>query len=336
VQAIEAILAARSGQGGGPRAALTGPFTSLFDFCARVDRGRVNKRTVEALIRAGAFDSLERHRASLLASVEAAFDYASHLAEHANQGGLFDSGDEPLHGSAEQEPALVSATPWSVREQLTEEKAALGLYLSGHLFDAAATEVRRFVKRRIDELIDSREPQLLAGIVSDLRLVAVQRGRLALFKLDDGSGVIDARADEALWQNARNWLKDDALIIVSGQLKPDRFSGGMQLFVNQAWNLELARCRHAKHLLLEVDGPRAPRWEGLSELLKQHAPQREFTPAGEVWHGVGVRLRLRAAGAQAAQADLELDERARFFPRDAALGAWDAWARPGSVTLIYE
>ena len=335
-QAIDAILSARNGQGGGPRGEQAGPFRSLFDFCARVDRGRVNKRTVEALIRAGAFDTLERHRASLLASVESAFDYATQLVAHANQGGLFDDGDQPQHGSAEQEPALAPATPWNVREQLTEEKAALGLYLTGHLFDEAATEVRRFVKRRIDELIDTREPQLLAGIVCDLRVVPVQRGRLALFRLDDGSGVIEARAEEALWQNARLWLKDDALIIVSGQLKPDRFSGGLQLNVAQAWSLELARCHFGKHLRLELDTQRAPPWDTLQALLRTHAPQREFTPVGEVLHALGVRAHLRCTAAQSAEVELEFDERARFFPSDAALQAWATWARPGSVALVYE
>jgi DNA polymerase-3 subunit alpha len=61
----------------------------------------------------------------------------------------------------------VDALPWGIKEQLTLEKTAIGFYLSGHLFDEVATEVRRFAKRQIDDLIDTREPQLLAGIVTD-------------------------------------------------------------------------------------------------------------------------------------------------------------------------
>ncbi len=158
------------------------------------------------------------------------------------------------HGSSSQEPDLVDVLPWGVKEQLTQEKTAIGFYLSGHLFDEVALEVRRFAKRQIDDLIDTREPQLLAGIVSDLRVINGQRGKLALFKLDDKSGVIEARADEALINAHRDLLKDDQLIIVMGKVQPDRFSGGMQLTVNQIWDLDQARCRFGKFLRVPVNG----------------------------------------------------------------------------------
>jgi DNA polymerase III alpha subunit len=209
----------------------------------------MNKRTVEALIKAGAFDNLQLNRASLVASIDRAFEFANATTEaNANQGGLFDMGGDDDHGSSTQEPDLVEAMPWGVKERLTLEKTAIGFYLSGHLFDEVSQEVRRFVKRQIDDLIDSREPQLLAGIVSDFRVINGQRGKLALFKLDDKSAVIDARADEALINANRNLLKEDELIIVMGKLQPDRFSGGLQLTVNQVWDLATARCRFGKYL----------------------------------------------------------------------------------------
>ena len=96
----------------------------------------------------------------------------------------------------------MEAMPWGIKERLTYEKTAVGFYLSGHLFDEVALEVRRFAKRQIDDLMDTREPQLLAGIVTDFRVINGQRGKLALFKLDDKSGVIEARADEALINRA--------------------------------------------------------------------------------------------------------------------------------------
>ncbi|HSV53772.1 MAG TPA: DNA polymerase III subunit alpha, partial [Burkholderiaceae bacterium] len=123
-QAIEAIVKARE-EGG--------PFKSLFDFCVRVDRTRLNKRTVEALIKAGAFDSLQLNRASMIASIDRAFDFANATEANANQGGLFDMGGEDSHGSSTQEPDLVETTPWGVKERLTFEKTAVGFYLSGHL-----------------------------------------------------------------------------------------------------------------------------------------------------------------------------------------------------------
>ncbi|HEY5582343.1 MAG TPA: DNA polymerase III subunit alpha, partial [Rhodoferax sp.] len=250
-QAIEAIVAAREGRATGPMGDVAGPFKSLFDFCVRVDRSRVNKRTVEALIKAGAFDAIQLNRARLLASTDLAFEFGAAALANANQGGLFDM-DDDAQGSSTQEPELVQAVPWGVKERLTYEKTAVGFYLSGHLFDEVALEVRLFAKRQIDDLIDIREPQLLAGIINDFRVINGQRGKLALFKLDDKSGVIEARADEALINAHKNLLKDDELVIVMGQLKPDRFSGGMQLTVTQVWDLEQARCRFGKFLRLVV------------------------------------------------------------------------------------
>ncbi|RYF75480.1 MAG: DNA polymerase III subunit alpha, partial [Comamonadaceae bacterium] len=211
-QAIEAIVAAREGRGAGPSGQQSGPFSSLFDFCVRVDRTRINKRTVEALIKAGAFDSLQQNRASLCASLDMAFEFGNTVAANANQGGLFDLGDSDGHGSSTQEPELTPATPWGVKEKLTLEKTAIGFYLSGHLFDEVEHEVRRFCKRQIEDLMDSREPQLIAGIVSGMRVINGQRGRLALFVLDDKSGSIEATADEAVMNANRHTLKDDELV----------------------------------------------------------------------------------------------------------------------------
>ncbi|MDR3454380.1 MAG: DNA polymerase III subunit alpha [Rhodoferax sp.] len=322
-QAIDAIVAAR--QEGGP-------FTSLFDFCVRVDRSKFNKRALEALIKAGAFDSLQLNRAALIASVDRAFDFAAAAQANVNQGGLFDMGDDD-HGSSTQEPNLVDATPWGVKERLTYEKTAIGFYLSGHLFDEVTLEVRRFVKRQIDDLIDSREPQLLAGIVSDLRVINGQRGKLALFKLDDKSGVIDARADEALLNANRNLLKDDELVIVMGKLQPDRFSGGLQLTVTQVWDLATARCRFGKFLRVAVNG-RAP---DIARLLKDFPPKREATEQGELLRGLGVRLTLqRQAESTGAAAELQLGDEVKFFPTDAALASWMAQADQGRAAIVYD
>ena len=317
-QAIEAIVNAR--QEGGL-------FTSLYDFCVRVDRSRINKRTVEALVKAGAFDSLQLHRASLVASIDRAFDFANATQANANQGGLFDTGDS--HAASTQEPELVPATPWGVKERLTYEKTAVGFYLSGHLFDEVALEVRRFARRQIDDLIDSREPQLLAGIVSDFRVINGQRGKLALFKLDDKSGTIDARADEALVNVSRNLLKEDELVIVMGKLQPDRFSGGLQLTVNQVWDLATARCRFGKFLRVQVNG-HAP---DIQRLVKDFPPRRESSEQGELVRGLNVRLALQRADAVA---EVQLGEEAKFFPSDAALASWSAQADQGQAQVVYD
>ncbi|TFZ02147.1 DNA polymerase III subunit alpha [Ramlibacter henchirensis] len=317
-QAIEAIVRARE-EGG--------PFKSLYDFSVRVDRTRINKRTVEALIKAGAFDALHRNRAELVASIDRAFDFAGACEANANQGGLFDMGDS--HAASTQEPPLVEAMPWRVKEQLTHEKTAVGFYLSGHLFDEVAAEVRRFARTPIGDLIDSREPQLLAGIVSDFRVINGQRGKLALFKLDDKSATIEATADENVINAHRNLLKDDELVIVQARLQPDRFSGGFRLSIQQAWDLATARCRFGKFLRVAVNG-KAP---DVQRLVREFPARREQTEQGELVRGLPVRLAVKR---DQAVAELQLGEAARFFPSDAALASWMAQADQGIAQVVYD
>ena len=341
-QAIEAIVAARDAGGA---------FTSLFDFYVRVDRSRINKRCVEALIKAGAFDSLQLNRAALIASVERASDFAAAAEANANQGGLFDMGSDDGqddHGASTREPDLVAALPWGVKERLGFEKTALGFYLSGHLFDEVALEVRQFAKRQIEDLIDTREPQLLAGIVSDFRVINGQRGKLGLFRLDDKSGSIDARVDEALINAHKALLKEDELVIVMGKAQPDRFGGGaMQLTVNQIWDLEQARCRFGKYLKVEVNG-KAP---DVHRLVQDFPAKREMTEQGLLVRGLAVRLAVNRSAADpsageadigasgegvGARAELQLGDAAKFFPTDAALASWRAQAHRGACSIVYE
>ncbi len=317
-QAIAALVAARE-EGG--------PFTSLYDFCVRVDKARLNKRTVEALIKGGAFDNLHLNRAELLASVDRAFEFAAATQANANQGGLFDMDDS--HAASTQEPPLVEAMPWGVKTRLTHEKTAIGFYLSGHLFDEVEQEVRQFAKRKIEDLIDSREQQLLAAIVTDFRLINGQRGKLALFKLDDKTAVIEASADENVFNAHRNLLKDDELVIVQGNLQPDRFAGGFRLKVTQLWSLEEARCRFGKYLRVAVNGA-AP---DISRMVRDFAPIREETEQGERVRGLPVRLSLLR---EAATAEVQLGEASKFYPSDAALASWMAQAYRGAARIVYE
>lgn len=318
-QAIEAIVVARESGGA---------FTSVYDFAGRVDRSGLNKRTVEALIKAGAFDCLDLNRASLLASVDRAFDFATASQANVNQGGLFDMGDE-THGSSHQEPDLVNAMPWGVKERLTQEKIALGFYLSGHLFDEVDREVRSFVKTRIDDLMDSREPQLLAGIVSDMKTINGQRGRLAIFKLDDKSGMIEATADDATMNTYRNILREDELVVVMGKVQNDRFSGGLRLSINQVWDLNQARCRFGKYLRVAVNGT-VP---DIARIVREHPARVEASEQGNLVRGLGVRLQVLREGANA---EIELGDNAKFFPTDAALASWMAQAHQGQSQIIYE
>ena len=329
--AIDAIVAARSGtadnegQGGGP-------FRSLFDFCARVDKQKVNKRAIEALVKAGAFDSLHPDRAAALASVSLAMDWAETQAANALQVGLFDF-DEPgathAHGSSTQEPALVHVAPWDVREQLMQEKAAIGFYFSGHLFDAWSAEVRRFVRRPIADLADTREPQLLAGIVTDARAVQGRGGRVLIFQLDDGSETLESVVNEDLADANKDLLQEDRLVIVQGKVQPDRFAGGLRMNVNQIWDLAAARARFGRYLQVRLNGGMPP----VADVLRLWPARVVDGEHGSLTQGLPVRLKLHRPQATA---ELDLGDDARFWPSDEALVRWRGLADGGAAAIVYE
>ncbi|MDO8276992.1 MAG: DNA polymerase III subunit alpha, partial [Burkholderiaceae bacterium] len=153
--------------------------------------------------------------------------------------------------------------------------------------------------------------------------------KLALFKLDDKTGAIEATVDEALLNANKSLLKDDELVIVMGKVQPDRFTGGTRLNINQIWDLASARCRFGKYLRVAVNG-KAP---DILRLVKEFPPKRELSEQGELVRGLTVRLRLAR---EQVEAELQLGEEARFFPSDAALASWMAQADRGAAQVVYE
>jgi DNA polymerase-3 subunit alpha len=214
----------------------------------RVDRRIVNRRTVEALIRAGAFDLLHENRAQLIASVPLAMEAADQATANAMQAGLFDMGDakQPDHELLE-EPA------WSDKKRLQEEKSALGFYLSGHLFDAYKSEVRRFVRQKIGELKEGRE-KLVAGVITTMRTQMTQRGKMLIVNLDDGTGQCEVTVFNEQFEANKALFKEDELLVVQGQARNDAFTGGIRFTVEAAMDLERARSRYAQAVKLEMNG----------------------------------------------------------------------------------
>ena len=295
--------------------------------------GRTNKRVVEALIKAGAFDSLEPHRAGLLASVGLAFEYADTLLANADQGGLFDFGDS--HAASTNEPDLVPAEPWTLKERLGLEKTAIGFYLSGHLFDEAEPEVRRIARQRIGDLKDSREPQVVAGIISELRVINGTRGRVGLFKLDDKSETIEAVANQDTLDANKELLKDDELVIITGKVQTDRFSGGLRLNVQSVMSLAAARCRYARFVRLTARDQKLP----VDELLREFPARRVAAPQPDLpdtHQGLSLRVVIeRRTPELSARGELDLGDQAKVYPSDAALLRLKELMPDAQATVVY-
>jgi len=245
-----------------------GSFKDLFDFCRRVDKRIVNRRTVEALIRAGAFDSINDNRAALMASVGDALASADQQVRAANQNSLF--------GTDEADAALIVQTAnvprWGMREQLAYEKASLGIYLGGHPYQEYAEELANFIKVKLADLTPqfvgkgngsgngagrhSRRgvPVVLAGIVSGLRIQQTRRGRMAIITLDDGDSQVELTVFNEEFERSRPWINEDELLIVRGKASYDEYSERVRVNGDELFDFASARSHFAEQLLLRCNG----------------------------------------------------------------------------------
>jgi len=263
-----------------------GPFKDIFDFCRRVDKRIVNRRTIEALIRAGAFDTINEHRAQQFATLDAALSSADQQARSANQNSLFgdDDADAVLIEQTQDVPR------WSLREQLANEKLSLGMYLGGHPYQEYVAELSNFVKVKLSDLTPQfvgksnggsgfgggqggarRGVQvLLAGIVSALRLQQTRRGRMAVITLDDGAAQIELTVFNEIYEANRPWIVVDELLVVRGKATLDEYSGGVRVNGEELFDFAQARSNFAQQLSLRCTGN-----ADIAQLKKLFTPYRE-------------------------------------------------------------
>ncbi|MEZ5528540.1 MAG: DNA polymerase III subunit alpha [Porticoccaceae bacterium] len=237
-----------------------GPFRDLFDFCARVDGHRVNKRALEALIRSGALDSIGPEgeigyrRAVMLAAMEEAVKMAEQNSRNV------DCGMSDLFGATPQESAPEigyqafgrqrSMTP---KERLRGEKDTIGLYLTGHPVDEYLDELRHFVGGRIVDLKPDKKSQMVAGLVVGMRVIKTKRGdNMVIMTLDDRSARIEVAVFSDTYREHRDKIDKDALLVVEGQVSEDDYTGGLKMRAESVRNLFEARASYLKSISIEV------------------------------------------------------------------------------------
>ena len=306
-----------------------GNFISLFDFCTRVDRTKVNKRTVEALIKSGAFDCISSDRSSVLSSVDLAWDYAQSQANNLHQVGLFDSG----HGAHTEEPSLKSVPLWTIRERLTHEKSALGFHLSGHLFEEYESEVRKFIKIPLSTLTESKEPQWVAGMVKNHRFINTTRGKLYIFELDDRSDVLEISADENIFSVHKDNIREDQLLVAQVKVQSDRRDPTqLRLSLVQSLNLTEARCRFGKYLQCNLQ----ENLHGLEEIIQIEGNQTQGTHgtihSAPPVKGLGIRINFQL---QHCEAELLLGDKIVFMPTEAQVQKLVTGPLEGKAYIAY-
>ena len=291
-----------------------GAFTDLGEFCRRVDRRIVNRRAMEALIKAGAFDCLEPNRASLLATLGAAIEFADNAEHFARQVSLFGGGDGPNEALE-----LVRTPMWSERERLVNEKQSLGFYLSGHPFSAYRDEVRNFARTELSRLTPQNETVLLAGVIYGVTMRNSRRGRMAVLTLDDGTARVEAVGFGELFNAKRAIIQEDHVVILAGRASLDEFSGGVRLTADELYDLDEARNRFAKGLRLNING------QADSAKLKSL-----LGPYGGGKCAVSIRYR-NAEG----ECDIRLPDSMRVKLSEPLIASLGAWLDEKNVEVVY-
>jgi len=234
-----------------------GPFSDLFNFCQRVDSRKVNRRTMEALIMAGALDVFEQNRATLMASLPAAMQIAE---QHARNRDLGQSDLFGMVDKVETGPGSYHEMPdWDDEQRLACEKQTLGLYLTGHPIERYEPELVQFVSSRIVELKPTHNQSVIvAGLIIAIRTMNTRRGdKIAFVTLDDRSGRIELAVFSEAYQRYQDMLSKDKLIVVEGEVSVDDYSGGYKMSARSIYDIEQARAHFAKRLKVHVNQERA-------------------------------------------------------------------------------
>ena len=321
--AIEGVMAERADNG---------PFMDLYEFCRRVDLRKLNRRVLEALIRAGAFDSLGENRATLMAQLPSALKLAEQH-ERDEGTGQVDLFGEAVQTTAEAPVEVIRVPEWDEEQRLLGEKETLGLYLTGHPIARYEAELAGITSGRLATLIgngneapsgrNTDRQVVVAGLVIGLRVRQTRRGNMAFVTLDDRSARVEMRVFSDVYEHHRTLLAKDKVLVVEGVLGYDDYSGGQQLTADKIYDIGQAREIFARRVVIEVDAERAGNGfvQSLADTLR---PFR----AGKcpVW----IRYRNQAARAQ-----LALGKDWNVRPADELIHRLHELAGEGRVVVEY-
>ncbi|MCV3283902.1 DNA polymerase III subunit alpha [Aeromonas veronii] len=246
---IDAILSARDQDG---------PFRDLFDFCNRVDIKKLNKRVMEKLILSGAMDRLGPHRAALMATLEEAMRAAEQHAK-AQAVGQVDMFGVLTEEIDDVKKAFANVPHWPDKVWLEGERETLGLYLTGHPINQYSSELRRYTSGRLCDLHPTSRDTVTtaAGLVIAARSMVTKRGnKMGIFTLDDRSGRLDVTLFSEALEKYEELMQKDRILVVSGQVSFDDFSGGLKMSARELLDINDARERFARAIRISLNEQR--------------------------------------------------------------------------------
>ena len=256
-----------------------GRIESIFTMCEHVDQRLVNKRPLESLVKAGAFDalaagSIPARRARLFAAVDKAIEHGSRLQRNRLDGNV-SFFDLPQEDEAQAAIPLPAVPPWTEAQQLAFEKEALGLYLSGHPLERFAEELKAFGAKRLAELGGSEADIWIGGIVSGLRPLKTKKGdRMCVFMLDDIAGSLEVVVFPETFGKHGSLVEADAMLLVRGKFEKDDESA--RIVATELLPIAALKERTTREVVIHLSGGAAgrPTFEALAELLTRHRGDR--------------------------------------------------------------
>jgi DNA polymerase-3 subunit alpha len=273
--AVEALIAEREARG---------PYRTLDELCRRTDLTRINRRTLEALIRSGSLDSLGANRATLLEGLPSAMQLGDQnaRAHEAGQNDMFGLSAVP-EPAAQARAALRTVADFSEAVRLQGERETLGLYLTGHPIDRFEADLPRFAAQRIGELISERPASsgegergfsrgrlvTVAGLIDEIR----KRGQRISVILDDRTGRIEVTLFEEVFQRHRELIVKDAIVLVEGHFRFDEFGDAWRIAARKLTDLNAVREQQARRLVLKLP-QRSDRNAMLTRLAEVLTPWR--------------------------------------------------------------
>jgi DNA polymerase-3 subunit alpha len=250
--AVEAILESRAAEG---------PFSSIYDFCRRVDTQKANRRVIEALIKAGAFDGRAggKHRAQLLAAVDTALERGASEQRDKRSGqtslfGLIDPA--PAAGTPRLGETYPEIEPWGPKQLLAFEKEALGFYVSGHPLDRYRSELGRWANATTADFAEGRRAAgdaSIGGIVSQYREMITKKGdKMARFVLEDQAGTMEVVVFPKTFEKVRHVLVSDEPILCMGEVRNEGTAeqADWKMMMNEAQ--VMAELRQARTTRVEI------------------------------------------------------------------------------------
>jgi DNA polymerase-3 subunit alpha len=226
--AIEAIVCARE---------RVGKFTSLFQFCEEVDLSALNKRVIESLIQAGAFDSVSKHRAQLMASSDMAMNYGQGVQEDKKRGqtSLFDTGStsslqvgtrssaesgSAFGGKTSPTPKMFEVPEWPISEILSKEKEMLGFYVSGHPLTKYEEELKTFVTKTTESIEEAKDGEevYIGGVITQVKInIDRKKKQMAFATLEDFVGSVEVVVFSDCFEENRRIVRSESMVLVKGR-----------------------------------------------------------------------------------------------------------------------